>query len=99
MSTDLSRPLVPAMGLNDALDGFITLREVQHTIVKISGDAGGSGLSHATEALFALCENRQWATGSAGYCLTLVVSAISWARKNRRELRLLEEVMQGSGTA
>jgi hypothetical protein len=28
MSTDLSRPLVPAMGLHDALDGFITFREV-----------------------------------------------------------------------
>ena len=63
MSTDLSRPLVPAMGLHDALDGFITFREVQHAIVKISGvDAAVSGLSQATEALFALCEHGQWAT-------------------------------------
>jgi hypothetical protein len=57
MSTDLSRPLVPAMGLHDALDGFITFREVQHAIIKISGvDAAASGLSHATEALFVLSD-------------------------------------------
>jgi hypothetical protein len=30
MSTDLSRPLIPASGLHDALDGFITFREVLH---------------------------------------------------------------------
>jgi hypothetical protein len=35
MSTDLSRPLTYAMGLHDALDGFITLREVQHASSKI----------------------------------------------------------------
>ena len=35
MSTDLSRPLVPAMGLHDALDGFITFREVQRAIAKV----------------------------------------------------------------
>ena len=39
MSTDLSRPLVNAMGLHDALDGFITFREVQYAIAKIPDHA------------------------------------------------------------
>lgn len=34
LSTDLSRPLVDTMGLFDALDGFITFREAQHTAAK-----------------------------------------------------------------
>ena len=32
MSTDLSRPLVFAMGSHDVLDGFITFREVQNAV-------------------------------------------------------------------
>ena len=35
MSTDLSRPLTYAMGLHDALDGFITFRELQHASWKM----------------------------------------------------------------
>ena len=49
MSTDLSRPLVPATGLHDALDGFVTFREVQHAIVKVSGDTEANGLGEASE--------------------------------------------------
>ena len=102
MSTDLSRPLVPAMGLHDALDGFITFREVQHAIVKILGvDAAVSGLSHATEALFALCEHGQWATddplGVGGLLFDACRLCQLLGQEDRRELRLLEDVMQGSG--
>jgi len=102
MSTDLSRPLVPAVGLHDALDGFIAFREVQHAIVKISGvDAAVSGLSDATEALFALCEYGQWATGDPLGVGGLLFDACRLCqllgRENHRELRLLEDVMQGSG--
>ena len=101
MSTDLSRPLVPAMGLHDALDGFITFREVQHAIVKISGvDAAVSGLSQATEALFALCEHGQWATddplGVGGLLFDACRLCQLPSQENRGELRLLEDVMQGS---
>ena len=102
MSTDLSRPLVPAMGLHDALDGFITFREVQHAIVKISGvDAAVRGLSQATEALFALCEHGQWATddplGVGGLLFDACRLCQLLGQEDRRELRLLEDVMQGSG--
>jgi hypothetical protein len=97
MSTDLSRPLVAAVGLHDALDGFVTFREVQHSIVKISGDTAVSGLSHAAEALFALCEHGQWATGDPLGVGGLLFDACRLCQEeDRRELRLLEDVMQGS---
>jgi hypothetical protein len=62
MSTDLSRPLVPAIGLHDALDGFITFREVQHALAKSSTKAGVADLSSAIESLSALCQHRNWMT-------------------------------------
>jgi hypothetical protein len=62
MSTDLSRPLVPAIGLHDALDGFITFREAQHALAKLSTDATVADLSSAIESLSALCQHRNWTT-------------------------------------
>ena len=80
---------------------FTTFREVQHAIVKISGDAAASGLSHATDALFALCEHGQWATddplGVGGLLFDACRLCQLLGQENRRELRLLEDVMQGSG--
>jgi hypothetical protein len=101
MSTDLSRPLVPATGLHDALDGFITFHEVQHAIAKVSGSAAVSGLSDATEALFALCEHGQWETsdplGVGGLLFDACRLCQLLGQENRRELGLLEDVVQGSG--
>src|SRR2546421_6709695 len=62
MSTDLSRPLVSAMGMHDALDGFITLREAQHAVAAMSADVGANDLSAAIESLSALCRHRNWMT-------------------------------------
>jgi hypothetical protein len=101
MSTDLSRPLVPAMGLHDALDGFVSFREVQHAIVKVSGDAELNALGEASEALFGLCEHGQWATGDPLGIGGLLFDACRLCQlvgqKNDRELRLLEDVIRGSG--
>src|SRR5437667_570095 len=47
MSSDLSRPLVPAMGMHDALDGFITFREAQHTAAAMSADVRANDISAA----------------------------------------------------
>ena len=100
MSTDLSRPLVPAMGLHDALDGFLSFREVQHAIVKVSGDAESNGLGEASEALFALCEHGQWVTddplGIGGLLFDACRLCQLVGQKNGRELRLVEDVIQGS---
>jgi hypothetical protein len=62
MSTDLSRPLVLAIGLHDALDGFITFREAQHALAKLSTNAAVADLSSAIESLSALCQHRNWTT-------------------------------------
>jgi hypothetical protein len=100
MSTDLSRPLVPAIGLHDALDGFLSFREVQHAIVKVSGDAESNGLGEASEALFALCEHGQWVTddplGIGGLLFDACRLCQLVGQKNGRELRLVEDVIQGS---
>jgi hypothetical protein len=100
MSTDLSRPLVPAVGLHDVLDGFVTFREVQHAIAKVSGDAAVSGLGDATEALFALCKNGRWATndplGVGGLLFDACRLCQLLGQENRGEVRLLEDVMQAS---
>jgi hypothetical protein len=62
MSTDGSRPLVAAMGLHDALDGFITFHEAQHAATKMQIGAGAADLSPAIGSLSALCRHKDWAT-------------------------------------
>jgi hypothetical protein len=62
MSTDLSRPLVPASSPHDALDGFITLREAQQAAAKRPTNAGTTDLGATIESLSALCRHRDWAT-------------------------------------
>ena len=60
MSTDLSRPLVSAMGSHDALDGFITFREVQNALTTTSADE--MNIREAIDSLAALTQDRDWAT-------------------------------------
>ena len=60
MSTDLSRPLVSAMGSHDALDGFITFREVQNALTTTSADE--MNIREAINSLAALTQDRDWAT-------------------------------------
>ena len=60
MSTDLSRPLVFAMGSHDVLDGFITFREVQNAMTTTS--AAEMNILEAIDSLAALAQDRDWAT-------------------------------------
>ena len=62
MSTDLSRPLTYAMGLHDALDGFITFRELQHVSWKMPPKLEVPDLTSAIETLSKLCRKRDWTT-------------------------------------
>jgi hypothetical protein len=62
MSTDRSRPLVPAMGLHDALDGYITFHEAQHAAGKAQFSTGVTDLRPAIDSLSALCRHRDWTT-------------------------------------
>jgi len=99
MSTNLSRPLVPAMGLHDALDRFITFREVQYAIAKIPTQPEGNGLDQASEALFALCQDGDWTTddplGVGGLLFDACRLCQLIREEQLRELGLLEAVIKG----
>jgi len=62
MSIDLSRPLVPSMGLHDPLDGFITYSELR-TCAQMHPD-GTAGLDLASEIsdTAEMCEAKSFAT-------------------------------------
>jgi hypothetical protein len=62
MSTDLSRRLTYAMGMHDALDGFITFRELQHASWKKRPILEVPDLTSAIESLSKLCGKRDWTT-------------------------------------
>jgi hypothetical protein len=98
MSTDLSRILVPAIGLHDALDGFITFREVRHALAKLSTDAAVADLSSAIESLSALCQHRNWATddplGLGGLLFDAGRLCQLPGNEQFDDLHLLEEILE-----
>jgi hypothetical protein len=97
MSTDLSRSLVPSMGLHDALDGFITFLEAQHAITKAPTNVEVTDLSPAAESLSALCQHRNWTTDDPLGLGGLLFDACRLCRLigegRLGNVRLLEEVM------
>jgi hypothetical protein len=60
MSTDLSRPLVFAMGSHDVLDGFVTFMEVHNAVTTTT--AAGATIEQAIDSLATLAQGRDWAT-------------------------------------
>jgi hypothetical protein len=97
MSTDLSRPLVAAMGLHDSLDGLLTFRETQHAIAKMPTNPGATDLSAAIDRLSALCQQRDWTTADPLGLGGLLFDACRLCRligDQRDDVRLLEEVIQ-----
>jgi hypothetical protein len=98
MSTDLSRPLVSAMGLHDALDGFITFWETQHAIATIQNHPEVDDLTPAIETLSVLCEHRDLTTddplGLGGLLFDAGRLCQLVRDDNPREIRLLEEMLQ-----
>jgi len=49
------------MGLHDALDGFVTFREVQHVVSKTRAKASND-LTATVKSLSNLCRSRDWST-------------------------------------
>jgi hypothetical protein len=97
MSTDLSRPLVFAMGSHDVLDGFITFREVQNTMTAMSA-AGGMNIADAIDSLAALCQDRDWATDDPlglGGLLFDVCRLCRLSENNHTDAELLEALLDG----
>jgi hypothetical protein len=62
MSIDLSRPLVPAMGQHDALDGLITYYQLQDTGDVNPEVSGKLELKSEIADMSAICEGKRWYT-------------------------------------
>ncbi|HEY7245131.1 MAG TPA: hypothetical protein VH678_14770 [Xanthobacteraceae bacterium] len=95
MSTDLSRSLVLATGMHDALDGFITFEEAQHAIASTSSRLT-IALDPAIETLFALCQHASWTTEDPlglGGLLFDACRLSQLSRRRGRDLRLLQEIL------
>ncbi len=94
MSTDLSRPLVPATGLHDALDGFVTFEEVRHALASTS--AHSAALDAAIKSLAALCRDGGWTTEDPLGLGGLLFDACRLCRLmggRNRDLRLSQEIL------
>jgi hypothetical protein len=61
MSIDLTRPLVPAMGQHDPLDGYVTYSELQSSAGAL-GLSPRFGLTAEINDVAAICRGREWAT-------------------------------------
>src|SRR5271166_4881636 len=97
-SIDLTRPLVPATGLHDALDGFITFQEVQDTIPNMLATSGMPDLSSRTESFFALCRQRDWTTDDPLGLGGLLFDASRLCRLScdaDSEICLLQDILRG----
>lgn len=62
MSIDLSRPLVPSMGLHDPLDAFVTYSELRHCGRKLAHDAALPDMHEQIAEAAAMCEGVDFAT-------------------------------------
>jgi hypothetical protein len=95
MSTDLKRPLVPTLGLHDALDGLITFWEIEHAI---QDHTDLNDLNQALEKLHPLCLNADWVTddplGLGGLLFDACRLAQLLRGNHQREIRLLEDILQ-----
>ena len=96
MSTDLSRPLVFAMGSHDVLDGFITFREVENATPTTS--AVEMNIPEAIESLAALTQDRDWATDDPLGLGGLLFDACRLCRiseNSHADAELLEALLDG----
>ena len=97
MSTDLSRPLVAATGLHDALDGFISFREARNA-AKTLANVEATGLSAAIEPLSLLCRYGNWTTDDPLGLGGLLFDACRLCRlpdAGLNDVRVVEQLMDG----
>ena len=96
MSTDLSRPLVFALGSHDVLDGFITFREVQNAMPTTA--AVETNIPEAIDSLAALTQDRDWATDDPLGLGGLLFDACRLCRlsgNSHADAELLEALLDG----
>jgi hypothetical protein len=79
------------------LDGFISFREAQHALAKLSTDAGVADLSLAIESLSALCQDRDWMTddplGLGGLLFDAARLCQLLGNEQFDDARLLEDIL------
>jgi len=99
MSIDLSRPLVPSMGLQDPLDGLVTFRQL---VVTARHDFAGpsDGLSDQIADLEQMCRGQNWLTtdplGIGGLLHDASRMVQLMARKGAGENGVLDAVMNAA---
>ncbi len=100
MSIDLSRPLVPSMGLHDPLDGLITCSEIQ--VAPRGPGSPGPDLGAEIRELAEMCETRHLATedplGTGGLLFDAVRAAQLTAMGIFSRPELLEGLLQAALT-
>ncbi|MFA5515276.1 MAG: hypothetical protein WDA20_03230 [Desulfuromonadales bacterium] len=98
MSIDLSRPLVPAMGQHDPLDGFITFSEL-HLAANATAESLPD-LRTAIGELAEMCRGTNWATedplGTGGLLFDAHRLAQLMLRANFQENGLLETTLDAA---
>lgn len=62
MSIDLTRPLLPSVGQHDALEGLVTMVQLQSTADALGGDDEGPALFGERAGLEAMLQGTAWAT-------------------------------------
>ncbi|MEM2316284.1 MAG: hypothetical protein QXP47_04605 [Candidatus Nezhaarchaeales archaeon] len=99
MSIDLSRPLVPSMGLHDPLDGLITYMELAFN----APDHPNLSLQNEIEEMKEMCRGMDWVTNDplgAGELLRCAHSLAKLiAMKGLDEVRLLVDILSSALTS
>jgi hypothetical protein len=95
MSIDLSRPLVPAMGQHDALDGFVTYSELQ-AVARHFPSPVRLDLRAEIADMASICQGGSWVTDDALGIGSLLIDAGRIAQLDRPPSRLLGRVLGAS---
>lgn len=97
MSIDLSRPLVPAMGLHDPLDAVVTYRELSMTATEFGEGCDPLDLQSEIEDAEAMCAGKEWTTddplGLGGLLTDAYRLAQMGAATSGRKSDLLESLL------
>lgn len=80
MSIDLSRPLVPSMGLHDPLEGFIIYSQLQADKNNGQEESPQPDLSHEIKELADICVGMNWETEDSLSIGGLLCNALQLAR-------------------
>lgn len=94
MSIDLSRPLVPAMGLHDPLDGFVTCTQLQSTASRMPDPVSGPSVDDEVAGFAAMVDPSRLATSDPLGIGGLLVDAARLAQLKADDARAHRELIE-----